>query len=345
MKTLVLWLQKSSSEADVSQLATVVDHVVKKLRYLVTRDPEEKHRFSEAELVNLKFNRDFFNLKLDVIKNFVESLPAASRLRSNSQVIHDPFENFENSVFKPFIVEVADEIEREIKVDPVTQAFQCLDVRRFPKSKEHLKHFGEDDLQILTVHFGEPQEARNPSTLINNRADPKIDKNTTKQEYKMFKEVAYEINVKRTLKLEQNLEKLSKKVKTTLQTKQNKSKIDKLNKDIELLHSQIDDMALSEVMSNMSEAHRLLFPNIIVLLELAIICPVSNATVERLFSFLKLVKTKLRNQLSDEKLDKILRIKTESPEHLEDEELEALVDNFKDHARDMTKTGEIRIQI
>ena len=59
--------------------------------------------------------------------------------------------------------------------------------------------------------------------------------------------------------------------------------------------TQLDDMSLAEMMSNLSNAHRLLFPNIVILPELAIIFPISNATVERLFSFLKLVKTKLRN--------------------------------------------------
>ena len=46
---------------------------------------------------------------------------------------------------------------------------------------------------------------------------------------------------------------------------------------------------------------------------------------------MKLVKTKLRSQLRDDTLNKVLRIKTESPDHLEEYQLEALVDSFGDH--------------
>lgn len=134
-------------------------------------------------------------------------------------------------------------------------------------------------------------------------------------------------------------------IKATLQTKKNLTIIDKWKAEISVMMLQLDDMPLAEMMSNLTNAHRLLFPNMVILLELAIICPISNATVERLFTFLKLVKTKLRNQIGDETLDKVLRIKTEAPEHLSEVQLETLVNNFKEYACNLAKSGEIRIQI
>ena len=130
MKTLTLWLQKSSDHADVSELGTLVEHVTRKLKYLVTKDPSEKHSFQKSELEQLNFRRDVFNEKMKVIENQVESLPSSSRLRTSSQVdaVSDPFKKFQTDVFNPFVTEVADSIEQEIKVDPVTKAFQCLDV-------------------------------------------------------------------------------------------------------------------------------------------------------------------------------------------------------------------------
>ena len=105
-------------------------------------------------------------------------------------------------------------------------------------------------------------------------------------------------------------------------------------------------MTLSEVHSALAVPGRsFLFPNIIKLLEMAIICPIGNATVERLFSFLKLVKTKLRNSLGDGTLDKLLRIKCESKEELEDYDLEELVDRFKIYLMELSKSGVIRIEI
>ena len=84
--------------------------------------------------------------------------------------------------------------------------------------------------------------------------------------------------------------------------------------------------------------------NIVVLLELAIICPLNNATVERLFSFMKLVKTKLRSQLRDDTLNKVLRIKTESPDHLEEYQVESLDDSFGEYARSLTSQGKLEFR-
>lgn len=193
MKTLTLWLQKTSSRADVSELSTVVSHVVKKLRYLVSRDPAERFRFSDAELAKLNFTTDLFKEKLEIVKNLVETLPAASRLRSSSEYSRKMFERCTNNIYKPFITEVDDEIEAEIKVDPITQAFGCLDVRKFPSRIEELEVFGEEDINILVKHFGEPKEAHHQATFRINRVDPKIDKNTSFQEYKLYKEAAFEI--------------------------------------------------------------------------------------------------------------------------------------------------------
>ena len=142
MKTLTLWLQKSSNEADVSELSTIVGHVVKKLRYLVSRDPAERFRFKESELAKLKFTNDYFEEKLKTVRELVETLPATSRLRSGSEFSSEMFEDFTENIYKHFISEVADEIEAVIKVDPVTQAFGCLDVRKFPKKLEDLDLFG-----------------------------------------------------------------------------------------------------------------------------------------------------------------------------------------------------------
>ena len=123
------------------------------------------------------------------------------------------------------------------------------------------------------------------------------------------------------------------------------TKIDKMKSEIEEIRCKIGDMALAELMTNLISAQKPLYPNIVVLLELAIICPLNNATVERLLSFMRLVKTKLRSQLRDDTLNKVLRIKTESPDHLEEYQLEALVDSFGEYARSLTKSGEIRIRI
>ena len=54
--------------------------------------------------------------------------------------------------------------------------------------------------------------------------------------------------------------------------------------------------------------------------------PLSVACVERLFYKMKLIKTRLRNQLGETTLDNLLRISTESPTGYDDDEYEYFVD-------------------
>ena len=60
---------------------------------------------------------------------------------------------------------------------------------------------------------------------------------------------------------------------------------------------------------------------------------------------MKIVKTRLRNALSDLTLDSLLRIKMETAEEMEDKDLEELVDMFKVYLVQLSKSGEIRIDI
>jgi len=341
---LVLWLQRSQTIADVTELSGVVGDVVGRLRYLVNRDPEDNFKLSASEISKLHYTEDYFRDKMTEVMDLVESLPLASRLRSNGSNA-DIFEAFTENIYKPFISEIAEEIEARIQVDPVTQAFGCLDVRKFPVSTQELTSFGLRDISVLIQHFGEAKEATNPSSKRNNRADPLIDKNTTLQEYLIFKEVAYEIYNKRKEEIHLKINTLTKTVRALLKIEKNKTKIKEINHEIASLESKVENMQLCEIMASLTDSQKLLFPNVVFLLEVAIICPISNATVERLFSYMKLVKTKLRNQMGDSTLDKLLRIKTEGPESLNDAQLETLVNNFKIYSEECAKSGKIRITL
>ena len=105
-------------------------------------------------------------------------------------------------------------------------------------------------------------------------------------------------------------------------------------------------MTLAEMYQKLcSPTRAYLFPNILLLLEMAILCPVGNATVESLFSFMKIVKTWLQNLLSDCSLDSLLRVKLECKDHLDDEDLDELVDRFKEYSIQLSKSGKIRVDL
>ena len=80
------------------------------------------------------------------------------------------------------------------------------------------------------------------------------------------------------------------------------------------------------------KACAIIFPNCLKLLRLLLIFPLSTACVERFFSKMKLVKTRLRNQLSQVNLENLLFIATESPKAgFTDSEYDFFVDELKNN--------------
>ena len=68
------------------------------------------------------------------------------------------------------------------------------------------------------------------------------------------------------------------------------------------------------------------FPN---LMKLASIALVTTATVERSFSDMKLVKTRMRSRIGDDTLDHALWICIEGPDMLSNENLECIITQWK----------------
>ena len=72
-----------------------------------------------------------------------------------------------------------------------------------------------------------------------------------------------------------------------------------------------------------------LYPSCMLLSELSLLFPLSVACVERVFSKMKLIKTRLCNKLSQVSLDSLIRISTEGPDEFTDNEYEFFVDELK----------------
>ena len=71
------------------------------------------------------------------------------------------------------------------------------------------------------------------------------------------------------------------------------------------------------------------FPNLSKLAEILEVLPVTTATVERTFSSMKLIKTRLRSRMGEDTLQAAMRICIEGPDQLSEETLEAAVDHYK----------------
>ena len=71
------------------------------------------------------------------------------------------------------------------------------------------------------------------------------------------------------------------------------------------------------------------FPNLATLASLQLVLPVTTATVERSFSDMRQVKTRLRSRLGENTLDQAMRVCIEGSPRLSDDELEKIVTYWK----------------
>ena len=84
------------------------------------------------------------------------------------------------------------------------------------------------------------------------------------------------------------------------------------------LHSQLTELSTNEMLIAM-------FPNISTLAKICLAIPVGTASVERSFSQMKLIKTRLRNRIGQSSLSYLMKIAIETPEKLTDEDLNNIV--------------------
>lgn len=92
------------------------------------------------------------------------------------------------------------------------------------------------------------------------------------------------------------------------------------------LQLQLKDLASNEMMKTM-------FPNLSTLATICLCIPVATASVERSFSQMKLIKTRLRSRLCDTSLSHLMKITIESPDKLTDSDLEDIVDVWNRKSR------------
>ena len=98
-----------------------------------------------------------------------------------------------------------------------------------------------------------------------------------------------------------------------------------------VLFKEYSNISMDKVISNLTnDAIGAAFPNLVTLASLAILLPVTTATVERSFSDMNLIKTRLRNRLGEESLDRTMRICIEDPDTLNDDELKDIVTHWKE---------------
>ena len=84
------------------------------------------------------------------------------------------------------------------------------------------------------------------------------------------------------------------------------------------LHFQLTELSTNEMLIS-------LFPNISTLVKICLAITIGTASVERSFSQVKLIKTRLRNRIGQSSLLYLMKIAIKTPEKLTDEDLNNIV--------------------
>jgi hypothetical protein len=71
------------------------------------------------------------------------------------------------------------------------------------------------------------------------------------------------------------------------------------------------------------------FPCLHTLIHISAVLPVGSASVERTFSTMKLLKTRLRSTLGSDTLERLMLISQEGPEELSTRQVDAVIDKFR----------------
>ena len=329
MSLLIHWLQTAPSNADITRVPVLVRETVNKLLALAG---EEGKELNEEE--DRKFTLVEFDKMKQVVNEFVQSTPIAGKSRSRRDATDTDdteavFDSFREEIFVPFATEMAENIELSLQTNPVCEAFGCLDVRNFPAQKDDINSFGEDDLDVLIKWYGAVQTGVYPGSKSQvSRADPLINTNEIKMEYKRYKTIMSEEHKEFLKRRRKNIEIIERQLDCILKNRHSNrdiKKVAKLEKDLAMANSK--EMSLNDAYAIVNNSvNRVLMPNIKKLVMLSALSPVGNAVVERLFSLMKITKTELRNRVGDDMLDMLLRLKVEGPEVWAEDDKEELVE-------------------
>ena len=196
-------------------------------------------------------------------------------------------------MYRPYIQSVIDHITSRLQSSDVFSAFSVFDPSNLPDSEESLTFYGTENIKVLTDFYGHEQQVTFQGKI--GHSNPDVDPEQTEAEWKIFRRIMF----------------------ANLKTDTDDD--DSIPSTQRVMYSLLTSDTLSSG-----------FPNLVKLATIALVLPVTTATVERTFSDMKLIKTRLRSRLGEDTLDYTMRVCMEGPEKLSDEDLDAIVCHWKE---------------
>ena len=255
------------------------------------------HQLSTSKDDRKWLKEDTFLEMKNVAEEEIVNLPVASRLRES--VVFD-WSTFESKIFFPFVDEFILEIQEAFKQLEFWVKFSIFDPRNLPDTKVQLASYGNNELESLISHYGNSKSDTFKGVTVTQ--EPDIAPAAALAEWDGFKLLMF-------LKRQSHEELIDTKIAAVKNPgKEGKDEVESLYK----MRKKFTPQLLWELFAKDSTTEAL-YPSMMFLFYMLLIFPVSAACVERLFSKMKLIKTRLRNQLSQVRLDQLLRIATETP--------------------------------
>ena len=295
IRPLIPFLQKGQDSLCLSQAQTVLDLTVLNLKNAV----HKKTYFKEEE-----FNQMYLQATEDVL-----SPPPSTNLR------REPFDfaSFQNNTYAKFISAFEDELQKAFEQTHFWKCFSVFEPRGLPENINKIKNYGNEELESLIDHYDNIKQDTFKGNTITQ--DPDIDAEKTCVEWQGFKHFMY-------LKRGAHHRKIDIEIQSFKDSEsEEKDEALKLRK-IFGPHGLLKEMNLDETICSV-------YPNCYKLFYYLLLLPLSTACLERLFSKMKLIKTRLRNNLSQSTLENLLFIATEAPKDFHDDHYEHFVNELK----------------
>lgn len=287
-----LWLQKKS---------IAFSNVNKNMREVLTR--------SEEFCKNLN-GGSYFSKSEEFLQFSEKATQFSCKLRKTS-TYNSKVMDFKRKFVNPFYEDFKSELQIAFEIKegcPLTGFDAFLQPSRDPIDSRH----DAEKWSALFSHYG--QEKTNEFQGNKNISTSYIVLNEAKAELPTFEK---EIEASKLTFEIKKLEKVKLLIRKDLKEDANLCMLEKMT-PLDLIN------ILEERLTSWEE-----FPNLMKLLTLCVIIPSSTASVERLFSQMNLVCTKLRNKLSQKSLDFHLQIIINGPDILSDVQVCKILEIFK----------------
>jgi hypothetical protein len=304
---IALLLASHGGIAGIALLAEVLDLLAKLNTYMQwkTADFTRLSGFVSSiieELQSLKSGdakwcSDAMSLKETLEEKHGITITARAGITRGTSTI-PTFEDFRVKVALPYLSALMENIQRRFsdKIVALLSASSIFSPSLFPP-KEKLSGFGDKEIELLSAFYG--NEASVEYEGVKHTSSPLLNAEDLISEWKVYR---------RAMLQEKDMMMAAKGGSQSLPTMQ-------------------------EVSARMMTCpfYIEIFPEIFKLIQIILCLPVGTATVERSFSQMKMVKTRLRNRLSDNSLPRLMRIAI-GPK-LKSVNFEEILDIFKESNR------------